>query len=73
MVGGVTHEESLAVHQFCRANSGIRITLGGTQIHNSQSFVADVDAAVKTTTGGNTKYPSSNLAPSSSGRHAKLT
>ena len=76
MVGGVTHEESLAVHQFCRTNSGIRITLGGTQIHNSQSFIADVEAAVKSTTGGNVKYSStapSNVALSSSGRHAKLT
>ncbi len=73
MVGGVTHEESLAVHQFCRANTGIRIALGGTQIHNSQSFIADVEAAVKFAAGGNTKHPSSNLAPSSYGRHAKLT
>lgn len=72
MVGGVTHEESLAVHQFCRANTGVRIALGGTQIHNSQSFTADVEAAVKLTTAGNPKYPSS-LATSGSGRHTKLT
>jgi len=45
-VGGVTHEECFAVHQFCRTNSGIRITLGGTQIQNSSSFLVDVEAAV---------------------------
>nr|CAG4650853.1 EOG090X03QA [Simocephalus serrulatus]SVE94149.1 EOG090X03QA [Simocephalus serrulatus] len=71
MVGGVTHEESFAVHQFCRANTGIRIALGGTQIHNSQSFLTDVEAAVKLTTTGNSKYYSS-LA-TGSGRHTKLT
>nr|CAG4643106.1 EOG090X03QA [Ilyocryptus agilis] len=73
IVGGVTYEESFAVHQLCRANGGIRIVLGGTQIHNSQSFLADVEAAVKWSTGsGGTKSYSS--APStSSGRHVKLT
>lgn len=71
-MGGVTHEESLAVHQFCRANSGIRIALGGTVIHNSQSFIEDVEAAVRYSAGGNLKYP--NTQPSSnSSRHAKLT
>nr|CAG4649208.1 EOG090X03QA [Scapholeberis mucronata]SVE93528.1 EOG090X03QA [Scapholeberis mucronata] len=72
IVGGVTHEESLAVHQFCRTNGGIRIALGGTVIHNSQSFIEDVEAAVRYSAGGNLKYP--NTQPSSnSSRHAKLT
>nr|SVE75664.1 EOG090X03QA [Daphnia hispanica] len=72
MVGGVTHEESFAVHQFCRSNTGIRIALGGTLIHSSQSFISDVEAAVKHLTAGNAKYPH-NSAPSGSGRHSKLT
>nr|SVE88547.1 EOG090X03QA [Daphnia sinensis]SVE89172.1 EOG090X03QA [Daphnia sinensis]SVE91048.1 EOG090X03QA [Daphnia sinensis]SVE91673.1 EOG090X03QA [Daphnia sinensis] len=72
IVGGVTHEESLAVHQFCRVNTGIRIALGGTLIHNSQSFISDVEAAVKSLPAGNAKYPH-NSVPSGSGRHSKLT
>nr|CAH0100089.1 unnamed protein product [Daphnia galeata] len=73
MVGGVTHEESFAVHQFCRANTGIRIALGGTLIHNSQSFIADVEAAVRYSASGiSQKYPQ-NSASSGSGRHPKLT
>nr|SVE75034.1 EOG090X03QA [Daphnia dolichocephala] len=72
MVGGVTHEESFAVHQFCRANAGIRIALGGTHIHNSQSFMSEVDAAVKYSHAGNAKYPH-NPAPSGTGCHSKLT
>lgn len=73
MVGGVTHEESFAVHQFCRANTGIRIALGGTLIHNSQSFIADVEAAVRYSASGTSqKYPQ-NSASSGSGRHPKLT
>nr|SVE84169.1 EOG090X03QA [Daphnia pulex] len=73
MVGGVTHEESFAVHQFCRANTGIRIVLGGTLIHNSQSFMADVEAAVRYSASGTSlKYPQ-NSSSSGSGRHPKLT
>lgn len=72
MIGGVTHEESLAVHQFCRTNSGIRIALGGTHIHNSQSFLADVEAAVRSSSAGSSKSYG-NPSHSTSGRHAKLT
>nr|CAG4645430.1 EOG090X03QA [Lynceus sp. MCZ IZ 141354] len=46
IVGGITYEESLCVHQLCRQNSGIRIVLGGTYVHNSQSFLNDISAAV---------------------------
>ena len=67
IVGGVTYEESLAVHQFCRSNNGVRIVLGGTMFHNSNSFLADVEMAVKGAS--NTKKNASSL----SGRHIKLT
>lgn len=40
-------------------------------IHNSQSFIADVEAAVRQSSSVNTKY--STNATSTSGRHAKLT
>ncbi len=67
-VGGVTYEESLAVHQFCRTNSGVRVILGGTQIHNSQTFLVDVESAVGS---GGKSY--ANPSTSASTRHAKLT
>jgi len=41
MVGGVTFEEALIVHEF-NALNGPRIILGGTTIHNSKSFMEDV-------------------------------
>ena len=71
-MGGVTHEESFTVHQFCRVNNGVRIALGGTVIHNSQSFIEDVEAAVRYPAGGTLKYPNTQPTTSSS-RHAKLT
>jgi hypothetical protein len=61
------------VHQFCRANAGIRIALGGTLIHNSQSFIADVEAAVRYSASGPSQKYSQNSVPSGSGRHPKLT
>jgi len=67
-VGGVTHEESLTVHQFCRTNSAIRIALGGTQILNTSSFLVDVEAAVTSST-SRPKPTHSNTSQ----RHIKLT
>lgn len=67
-VGGVTHEESLTVHQFCRTNNAIRIVLGGTQILNSSSFLVDVEAAV-TSSASRSKSAHSNTSQ----RHIKLT
>lgn len=72
IIGGVTHEEGLAVHQLCRSNSGVRIALGGTFIHNSQSYLIDVEAAVQSSAGGSKSYPLP-LPPSGPGRHVKLT
>ena len=37
MVGGVTYEESLMVHNFNKSTTGVRVVLGGTTIHNSKS------------------------------------
>jgi len=44
MVGGVTFEEALTVHQFNVAGNGVRIILGGSTIHNSTSFLKDIGA-----------------------------
>ncbi|XP_058057301.1 vacuolar protein sorting-associated protein 45 [Anopheles bellator] len=43
MIGGTTYEESLAVHRYNQ--EGHRIVLGGTTIHNSESFIEEVLAA----------------------------
>lgn len=43
MVGGATYEEALAVHQL--NTMGYRVILGGTTIHNSESFLEEVVAA----------------------------
>ncbi|XP_050069314.1 vacuolar protein sorting-associated protein 45 [Anopheles maculipalpis] len=43
IVGGATYEEALAVHRYNQ--EGYRIVLGGTTIHNSESFIEEVLAA----------------------------
>lgn len=47
IVGGATYEESLVVHSFNKANPSINIILGGTNIHNSTSFLNEVEQATK--------------------------
>lgn len=44
IVGGATYEESLAVHNLNKT-LGVRIVLGATTIHNSKSFLEEVQAA----------------------------
>lgn len=43
MVGGATYEEALAVHSLNL--SGYKCILGGTTIHNSESFINEVLSA----------------------------
>lgn len=46
IIGGATYEEALAVHQINQTSSlGIRVILGGSAIHNSTTFLNEVDAA----------------------------
>lgn len=40
MIGGATYEEALAVHQL--NNVGYKVILGGTTIHNSESFINEM-------------------------------
>ena len=47
MIGGVTYEESLAVHQVNSTVPGVRVLLGGTCIHNSRSFLDEVLTATQ--------------------------
>uniref|UniRef100_A0A1B6FE66 Vacuolar protein sorting-associated protein 45 n=3 Tax=Proconiini TaxID=565685 RepID=A0A1B6FE66_9HEMI len=49
IVGGVTYEESLAVYQLNRSSTtgGVRIVLGGSTVHNTESFLEEVRAATQ--------------------------
>lgn len=57
MIGGTTYEESLNVYNLNKQNSGIKIILGGTTIHNSHSFLEEVQYA---TAGILSKYKNNN-------------
>lgn len=47
-IGGVTFEEAKAVSQINASSLGVRIVLGGTTVHNSTSFLAEVEDTVST-------------------------
>ncbi|XP_054011851.1 vacuolar protein sorting-associated protein 45 [Hylaeus anthracinus] len=57
MVGGTTYEESLTVYNLNKQNPGVKIILGGTTIHNSQSFLEEIQHA---TSGTFSKYRNNN-------------
>lgn len=42
IVGGATYEEALALSQLAQQHKDVVIVLGGTTIHNSKTFLADV-------------------------------
>ncbi|PYH98889.1 vacuolar protein sorting-associated protein 45 [Aspergillus ellipticus CBS 707.79] len=46
MVGGATYEEAKMVAQVNASSPGVRVALGGTTIHNSTSFLEEVNDAV---------------------------
>lgn len=46
MIGGVTYEEAKMVAQVNASVPGLRVVLGGTGIHNSETFLAEVGDAV---------------------------
>lgn len=46
MVGGTTYEEARMVAQVNASSPGIRVVLGGTSVHNSESFLDEVKDAV---------------------------
>jgi vacuolar protein sorting-associated protein 45 len=45
MVGGVTYEEARVVAEMNATTRGVRILLGGTTVHNSESFLQDIEDA----------------------------
>lgn len=42
VVGGITYEEALAVHNINRVENRLSVVLGGTAIHNMKSFLEEV-------------------------------
>ncbi|CAF0774192.1 unnamed protein product [Brachionus calyciflorus] len=47
MVGGITYEETLAIHNINKAYAGnIKVILGGTFLHNLKSFMDEVTTLV---------------------------
>ncbi|CAH0546048.1 unnamed protein product [Brassicogethes aeneus] len=49
IVGGTTYEESLTVHSFNKSYPSFNILLGGTYVHNSTSFLEEVEYATRNT------------------------
>lgn len=58
IVGGVTYEEAKMVAQVNASSPGVRVVLGGTSVHNSTTFLAEVEDAV----GGWPELPRSTAA-----------
>jgi hypothetical protein len=46
MVGGATYEEAKTIAQVNASSPGIRVVLGATSMHNSTTFLEEVDDAV---------------------------
>lgn len=55
IVGGATYEESLTVHSFNKSYPSFNIVLGGTTVHNSTSFLGEVEQATKNVTRKHTR------------------
>ncbi|XP_064402056.1 vacuolar protein sorting-associated protein 45-like [Halichondria panicea] len=48
MVGGATYAEAMAIANLNKTTQGVRIILGGTTIHNSKSFLHEVQCTTHT-------------------------
>jgi len=46
IVGGTTYEEAKMIAQVNASSPGVRVVLGGTSVHNSSSFLDEVEEAV---------------------------
>lgn len=46
IVGGATYEEALTVSQFNNTNPSMRVMLGGSCVHNSLSFLDEIEASL---------------------------
>lgn len=48
IIGGVTYEEAKMVAGINASSPGVRVVLGGTTVHNTTTFLEEVDDAVST-------------------------
>ena len=47
MIGGITYEETLAIHNINKAYAGnIKVIIGGTFIHSFESFIDEVTTLI---------------------------
>lgn len=46
MIGGATYEEAKMIAQINASSPGVRVVLGATTIHNSTTFLEEVEDAV---------------------------
>ena len=46
VIGGTTYEEARAVAGINAASPGVRVVLGGTAVHNTGTFLDEVDDVV---------------------------
>jgi len=69
MVGGTTYEEAKTIAKMNAdaGPSGARILLGGTCIHNSSSFLYQLQSAASTVVGGATSVPVPVINPDAAG------
>ncbi|CAG8645775.1 9475_t:CDS:2, partial [Paraglomus occultum] len=58
MIGGATYEEAKYVAELNASTPGIRVVLGGTAVHNSASFLNEVQEAFRRFSGGSSSRPS---------------
>lgn len=61
MVGGATYEEAKMVAQVNASSPGVRVVLGGTSIHNSNTFLEEVDDAVSSWPAGKPSLAAARL------------
>ena len=64
MVGGTTYEEAIAVNQVNSSNPGVRVILGGTAVHNTESFLEEVKESMKQPQPPSVSYSSNNSSHS---------
>ncbi|TPX68347.1 hypothetical protein SpCBS45565_g03173 [Spizellomyces sp. 'palustris'] len=58
MIGGTTYAEAHEVAKLNASNPGVRIVLGGTTVHSSQSFLREVSESVSRWGKGSTAHSS---------------
>uniref|UniRef100_A0A915JBC1 Vacuolar protein sorting-associated protein 45 n=1 Tax=Romanomermis culicivorax TaxID=13658 RepID=A0A915JBC1_ROMCU len=56
VIGGITYEECMAVHTFNKLNPSLKVILGGTSIHNTKSFIREVDSSAPWSAGALVKH-----------------